>query len=567
MLEEISIKNFAIIDQLEVNFSNGMTVLTGETGAGKSIIIDAVGLLAGGRGSQHYIRTGENKAVLQGLFSIKNSRFTKSALDDLGIDYEDNNLILQREIYRNGKNICRINGMLVNTSSLKRVGETLVDIYGQNEHQALMQPEKHINLLDEYAHDEIKQTLNAYHDELVKYKKLKGAVNRKHNNEKEWAQRIDMLEFQTNEIKQADLQIDEESELISERDRLNNFQIINDNLKRGFTSIDGDEELSPLVMIGEAMTAIESIERIDDSFKNIAESIRNAYYALQDASGEISSELDNLEFDQDRLNEIELRLNLIYELKRKYGDSIQSIISYYDDINDELNQMKTNEQNSENIEGKLTDSINQLNQLGDHLKDIRHKASKKLIKDIHEQLSDLYMDKTKFDVRYQNLDKNQFGEDGIELVEFYIRTNPGEDMQPLSKIASGGELSRIMLALKTIFTRVQGLTSIIFDEVDTGVSGRVAQAIAEKIYTIGAKSQVLCITHLPQVAAMSDNQYFIEKNVDDNKRTETSVQELKNDQRIKELARMLAGNTITQLTLDHAKELLALADKQKSGIK
>lgn len=567
MLEEISIKNFAIIDQLKVDFSKGMTVLTGETGAGKSIIIDAVGLLAGGRGSQHYIRTGESKAILQGLFSISNSRFTKLILDDLGIDYEDDSLILQREIYRNGKNICRINGMLVNTSFLKKVGETLVDIYGQNEHQALMQPEKHIKLLDEYAHNKIKDTLESYHNELQNYKKLKSAVNKKHNNEKEWAQRIDMLEFQTNEIKEADLKVEEEEQLISERDRLNNFQIINDNLKKGFASIDGDEELSPLTMIGEAMSSIESIERIDDSFKNIAESIRNAYYSLQDASGEISSELDNLEFDQERLNEIELRLNLIYELKRKYGDSISNILDYYNEISNELNQMKTNEQNSENIEDKLNESINKLNSLGDKLKKIRHDASNTLTKDIHTQLSDLYMDKTKFDVRYQNLDKNQFGEDGIETVEFYIRTNPGEDMKPLSKIASGGELSRIMLALKTIFTRVQGLTSIIFDEVDTGVSGRVAQAIAEKIYTIGSKSQVLCITHLPQVAAMSDNQYFIEKNVDSNKRTETSVKKLKSDQRINELARMLAGNTVTKLTLDHAKELLVLADQQKSGIK
>ncbi|KRK58590.1 DNA repair protein RecN [Fructilactobacillus fructivorans] len=563
MLQEISIKDFAIIDQLEVNFYSGMTVLSGETGAGKSIIIDAVGLLAGGRGSSHFIRKGANKSILQGMFAIPTDGLTARVLDKFGIDHDDDTVILQRELYRNGRNVCRINGMLVNTNTLKQVGETLVDIYGQNEHQALMQPDKHIGLLDEFAGSNLKPTLKKYRNKYEKYLKLKKELNSKNKNEKEWAQRIDMLKYQVNEIEAADLTDGEEEDLIAERDRLNNFQAISDSLGRSFNDINGDESISPIDMIGDAMSALEDVERLDDEFKSISENVKNAYYTLQDASGEISNQIDTLEFDPDRLNEVEQRLNTIFELKRKYGDSIAQILKYYDKISGELAEMESDEKSGNNLEERYNAAVDELNHLGKELSKIRHQQAEKLTTEIHQQLADLYMDKTQFEVRFSNLPKDTFNRNGIEDVEFYIRTNPGEDMAPLAKIASGGELSRIMLALKTIFSRVQGVTSIVFDEVDTGVSGRVAQAIADKISAIGQKSQVLCITHLPQVAAMADNHDFISKHVDANNRTETSVQPLSGSERVKELARMLAGTTVTKLTMEHASELLNLANKQK----
>ncbi|WP_413627264.1 DNA repair protein RecN [Fructilactobacillus vespulae] len=565
MLKEISIKDFAIIDKLSIKYESGMTALTGETGAGKSIIIDAVGLLAGGRGSQHFIRAGENKAVLQGLFEVPKNGFTEARLDEFGIDHEDDDVILQRELYRNGRNVCRINGMLVNTSTLKKVGETLVDIYGQNEHQSLMQSDKHIYLLDEFIGTKIEKELAVYQEKYEEYLKLKKRIETKNQNEKEWAQRLDMLKFQVNEIEKADLINGEEEKLISERNRLNNFQMINQSLSMALANIEGDETLSPIDMIGQSMSEIENVEKIDEDFKQISENINGAFYMLQDATSAISNQLDSLEFDQGRLDEVEARLNTIYELKHKYGDSIQQVLEYYEKISVELSEMKSESANGDDLEAKLGHLKNDLIKRGEKLTKIRRKGSELLTKTIHQQLADLYMEKTVFEVHFKELSQGTFNKNGMESIEFYIQTNPGEEMQPLVKIASGGELSRIMLALKTIFSKLQGVTSIIFDEVDTGVSGRVAQAIANKIHHVSLKSQALCITHLPQVAAMADHQYFIAKHVDKNNRTETTITAINGSDRINELARMLAGTTVTKLTLEHAEELLQLADQEKSS--
>ncbi|USS89701.1 DNA repair protein RecN [Fructilactobacillus cliffordii] len=565
MLKEISIKDFAIIDQLAVNFDTGMTVLTGETGAGKSIIIDAVGLLAGGRGSQHFIRTGANKAVLQGLFLVPQDGIAEQKLDEFGIDHSDDNVILQRELYRNGRNICRVNGMLVNTTTLKKIGETLVDIYGQNEHQALMQADQHMDLLDEFIGDQLQPTLSEYQTDFRKYQKLTKELRNQSQNEKARAQRFDMLQYQVNEIEKADLTAGEEEELLKERDRLNNFQTISNSLNQSLADIEGDETISPLDMIGDSMSAIEAVERLGDEFKQIAENVKGAYYMLQDATGEIANQLDSLEFDQSRLDEVEARLNTIFELKRKYGDSVEQILAYYDKISAELADMQAENNSGNDLETQLKTVETGLNQLGAKLLQIRHQGAKELTHAIQQQLADLYMGKTEFEVRFNSLPAGHFNANGIETAEFYLRTNPGEAMLPLNKIASGGELSRIMLALKTIFSKVQGVTSIIFDEVDTGVSGRVAQAIADKIHGISLKSQALCITHLPQVAAMADHQDYIEKHVDKQGRTETSIEPITGKQRVDELARMLAGTTVTKLTIEHAQELLKLAEKAKQA--
>lgn len=565
MLQELSIKNFAIIDQLDVAFKNGMTVLTGETGAGKSIIIDAVGLLAGGRGSANFVRTDTDKAIIQGSFVFPTGGTTYRVLDELGIDHDDGSVILQREIHANGRNTCRVNGMLVNTSTLKRIGETAVDIHGQNEHQELMQPEKHLGMLDEFAGNKVAKLREDYTQKYAAYTELKATLESRRANEKEWAQHLDMLKFQVNEIETAQLQAGEENQLVAERDRLDNFQKINDALQQTQVILTGEETSAGANdQIGSAMQSMQAIADFDPAFKQIAASLETAYYALSDAVGDVSSQLDLLEWDEGRLDEIERRLDVINQLKRKYGDSEEQVLSYYDKIAAELKQMQSTDETADDLEDRVASQESVLLKLAEKLSKARQEAAKRLEKAIHGELTDLYMDKTVFAVHFTRSKTQALMSTGLDHVEFYLRTNPGEAMRPLAKIASGGELSRIMLALKTIFSESQGITSIIFDEVDTGVSGRVAQAIAEKISGIAQASQVLCITHLPQVAAMADHHYFIAKQVVAD-RTETSLTRLDESSRVDELARMSAGTQVTKLALEHAHELLKLAGEVKDS--
>ncbi len=563
MLLELSITDFAIIEHLDIEFQSGMTVLTGETGAGKSIIIDAVSLLAGGRSSHDFIRTGAKKAVIQGSFALDKQNLAYSILDQLGIDHSDGTVIIEREIFSNGRNSCRVNGILVNISNLKKIGETIVDIQGQNDHQDLMNVEKHINLLDEYAEPSIQNPLGDYRNTFDKYVKLKAINDKRLKNEKQWAQRVDMLNFQIHEIESAKLTPNEDTDLESERDRLNNFQRIHDALINSYQQIDSDEN-SSLDAIGSAMSNMQEIESLDKSFHEISENLSGAFYALQDAASQINDQLSNLEFDQSRLDAVEQRLDTISQLKHKYGDSVEQILDYESKIKKELADMQGTQNAQDNIASQLSNLKQELIQKSAKLSMIRKTAAANLEHEVAQQLADLYMGKAVFEV---HITENQvLNRNGRDSVEFYIQTNPGEKMLPLVKSASGGELSRIMLALKTMFARAAGVTSIIFDEVDTGVSGRVAQAIGNKIYTISTRSQVLCITHLPQVAAMSDQHFFIQKKVANN-RTTTSVQKLDNQNNIDEIARMLAGTEVTKLTREHAEELIKLANQEKAKIK
>ena len=554
MLQELSIKDFAIIDEIQISFQPKMTVLTGETGAGKSIIIDALGLLAGGRGSTEFIRKGEKKAVIQGLFTLPREANTYNILEEYGIDSEDGQIILQRDLYRGGRNICRINGMMVNLATLRKVGETLIDIHGQNEHQELMKPENHIDLLDEYD-KKTSELRNQYQVVYQNYRKLKLSMEKKEADEKAWAQRLDMLNFQVKEIGEAGLKINEEDELVEEKNKLDNFQAIHDALELSYQILSG-EKIDVVGNLGNAMNELSDVSDLSENLQEINTKISDAFYSLEDAARDISDELDSMEWNGERLNEIEERLELIHQLKRKYGDTIEDILHYHIRIVKELREMENAEQNSEKQERQLSEALEKVKELAIKLSKQRKKSAKKLEKMIHEQLSALYMDKAVFEVKFLN--NSKLYSKGIDKVEFYIQTNPGEEMGPLAKIASGGELSRIMLALKTIFSQKMGVTSIIFDEVDTGVSGRVAQAIAEKISQISNNSQVLCITHLPQVAAIADNHYYISKSVNDG-RTETSLKELDEKQKIREIARMLSGSEITELTLKHAEELIKMS--------
>jgi DNA repair protein RecN (Recombination protein N) len=557
MLQELTIDNLAIIKHLSLEFANQMTVLTGETGAGKSIIIDAVGLLAGGRGSQEFIRRGEEKLRLQGQFALTADPGLAALLDSLGIEYEDGTLIIMREIHRNGRNTIRVNGQLINTTMLRQIGAYLVDIQGQNEHQLLLQPEKHLGMLDQYASKQVQPLLTKYQQLYHDYSQLKAAVTKKQANEQQWAQRLDMLHYQVDEIGSAQLKADEEEQLTSERDRLEHFQQINNALQQAVATFN-DGEAPVLDQVATVMEAINGIAEFDDDYDSLSKSLNDAYYALQDVANQAGQQLDLLEFDDQRLAEIDQRLTVIGDLEHKYGDSVAKVLDYYAKIKMELDTMEAAADSNNDLEARLATAQEQLQTVGEELSRVRQQAAHQLAAQVHQQLAELYMAKADFEVHFAKQVSGTFTPTGIDEVEFYIRTNPGESMGPLAKIASGGELSRVMLALKTIFAANEGVTSIIFDEVDTGVSGRVAQAIADKIRLIAANSQVLCITHLPQVAAVAQHHFLIKKAVHD-ERTTTTVTSLAAAQRVNELARMLSGEKVTKLTKEHAQELLQMA--------
>lgn len=561
MLQELMIRDFAIISNLNVRFDDGMTVLTGETGAGKSIVIDALGLLIGGRGSTEFIRHQAKKCQLEGLFTLPKKHPVFEELENLGIETPDEQIIIQRDILANGKNTCRINGHLVNIATLKQIGRYLVDIQGQQDHQLLLQPDYHHVLLDCYAKDQIAKPLAEYQAIFSEYQQLAKELKDRKHNEKEFAQRMDMLQFQIQEIEAANLEEGEEERLREELNRLQHVRRIGEQLQLSYEALT-DEMQGGERALNVAMSAMNDIANLAGEYQQMAELLTNAYYTVTEVISDIDSAMDNLDVDEGRQDFVENRLMEIHGLERKYGEDIPAILRYYDDIVEEYTHATSYGDSVEELQQQVDRLEEQLQKQADKLSSIRHQASKQLAKDIAEQLKELYMEQAEFEVRFT---ETPLMRDGKEEVEFYITTNKGEEMKPLVKIVSGGELSRIILALKTIFTESRGITSIVFDEVDTGVSGRVAQAIAEKIYQIGEHSQVLCISHLPQVAAFANHQYYIRKDVEDG-RTEMHLTLLNDGERIDEIARMLSGTEVTELTREHAKELLDMVSKEKQKI-
>ncbi|MFJ7666124.1 DNA repair protein RecN [Lysinibacillus sp. NPDC097195] len=563
MLRELSIRNFAIIEDLTVSFSDGLTVLTGETGAGKSIIIDAVHLLAGGRGNSEFIRHGAKKAELGGLFQISSAAHpVYKKLEEAGIEIEEDSIILRRDLNDTGKSVCRVNGKLVPLSVLRDIGASLIDIHGQHENQELMDEKQHIHLLDQFADEQLAPILEKYSTQYNEYRALKKELATISIDEQLMAQRIDLYQFQMKELEDANLKLGEEDELVDERRRLMNFNKIFERSSAAYEAIQG--ETKGLDWIGTAMAALDDAAMIDEQFKEASESVTTAFYALQDAAYQVKNVLDELEFDPARLNEVEQRLALFQNLKRKYGSTVEDIIAYYEKIKTELNELLNRDEILQVKERKVLEMEAVLNVLAEELSHVRKEAANELSEAIMAELRELHMEKAKFIVNFDALP--YFDVNGKDQVIFYISTNVGEPPKSLPKIASGGELSRMMLALKTIFSSSNGVTSIIFDEVDTGVSGRVAQAIAEKIAAISVNSQVLCISHLPQVAAMADHHYFIKKEVEHD-RTFTSLAEIDTRARIEEVSRMMSGAEITDLTLQHATELLKMANERKKQMR
>ena len=555
MLLEISIKNFAIIEAISLNFEKGMTVLTGETGAGKSIIIDAMNMMLGARATTDVIRHGAPKAEIEGLFSVENSHALQMIFDEQGIELGDE-IIIRREILQNGRSVSRVNGQMVNLSVLRSIGQYLVDIHGQHDQEELMRPQLHIQMLDGFGDADFLELKQAYQTNFDAYRKMRKQLLEIKKNQEEHKARIEMLEFQMAEIESASLQPGEDLKLNQERDKLLNHKNIADTLTNAYTMLD-NEEFSSLASVRSAMNDMESLEEYDVEYREISNSLSESYYVLEDVTKRLEDIIESLDFDGNRLIQIESRLDLIHAITRKYGGNVDDVLMYFAKITEEYNLLTGNHLSSDDMEAELKKLEVSLVDLATKLASARHNLAQQLEIEIQQELKDLYMDKARFQVQFT---KGKFTREGNESVEFHISTNPGEDFKPLVKVASGGELSRLMLAIKSAFSRKEGKTSIVFDEVDTGVSGRVAQAIAQKIHKIGQNGQVLAISHLPQVIAIADYQFFIEKISNDHS-TVSTVRLLTVEERVEEVAKMLAGENVTEAALSQARELLQSKEK------
>ncbi|TMR48488.1 DNA repair protein RecN [Streptococcus pseudopneumoniae] len=555
MLLEISIKNFAIIEAISLHFEKGMTVLTGETGAGKSIIIDAMNMMLGARATTDVIRHGAPKAEIEGLFSVENSRLLQEIFDEQGLELGDE-IIIRREILQNGRSISRVNGQMVNLSVLRAIGQHLVDIHGQHDQEELMRPQLHIQMLDEFGDVAFWGLKETYQTSFDAYRKMRKQVLEVKKNQQEHKARIEMLEFQMAEIEAANLQAGEDLALNQERDKLLNHKNIADTLTNAYSMLD-NEDFSSLANVRSAMNDMESVEEYDPEYREISSSLSETYYVLEDISKRLEAIIEDLDFDGNRLMQVENRLDLLHTITRKYGGTVDDVLLYFAKITEEYNLLTGNNLSSEDMEAELKKLEVNLVDLAGQLASARHDLAQQLEAEIKQELQDLYMEKAQFQVRFS---KGKFSREGNEMVEFYISTNPGEDFKPLVKVASGGELSRLMLAIKSAFSHKEGKTSIVFDEVDTGVSGRVAQAIAQKIHKIGQHGQVLAISHLPQVIAIADYQFFIEKISNDHS-TVSTVRLLTVEERVEEVAKMLAGDDVTEAALTQARELLRNREK------
>lgn len=569
MILQLRILNFAIIEELQIEFHEGFNVLTGETGAGKSILLDALGLLLGERGSTDFIRHGQNKAEIEGLFSFRSNSIVASRLDELGIKSEDNTIVIRRDLTNHGKSICRINGHLVTIAMLKHIGETLINFHSQHDHQQLLQANRHLFWLDAFAGNALEAPLIEYQQTYREFIKLRKEIEQFNRNEKELAQRIDLLRYQTNEIEQAHLVKGENELLLEEKNKLVHAEKINKSVYGAYSAL--ADEQKTLDWLGVSMSHLEEVLHLDPELQKKFQQIEESFYLLDEITRDLGSYSDN-EFDANRLDEIEERLHLINSLKRKYGESIEEILAYNDTIKGELEQLE----NRETFQSELTTRIMKVRldliAKAKTLTQLRREAAKQLIEEVKSELDDLHMENAQFDVQIDDISYESEGQSldlaggeyGMNEVEFMITTNPGEPLKPLSRVASGGELSRLVLALRTVLARIDDVETLVFDEVDTGVSGRVTHAIGEKLIRISIDRQLLAITHHPQVASLADKHLLIEKHVI-GERTKTNVIKLNEGDRVLELARMIGGDQISRSATLHAAEMRRLGKQIKVG--
>lgn len=552
MLQSLSIKQFAIIDELEIQFGEGLTVLSGETGAGKSIIIDAIGQLIGMRASSDFVRHGEKKAIIEGIFDIDHAKEAHIVLEQIGIDLSEDFLIVKREIFNSGKSMCRINNTTVTLQDLRKVMQQLLDIHGQHETQSLLKQKYHIELLDRYAEGRYQQALDNYENTYSQHKEKVKELEELESADQALLQRLDLMKFQHDELKEAHLQEGEIEQLEIDIKRIQNSENLSHALNAAYATLTDEHAITDrLYELNSQLQIIDQI--LPETYQKLKEDVDQFYYTLEDAKHQIYDEINQTDFDEQYLNELESRMNLLNNLKRKYGKDIPELIKYTDKIEDEINKIENYEESTSQLRSEISELKQQLQKDGEVLSKERRIVARTLRDHIVEEIQNLQMKDVNLEIAFTRYDAPQ--QDGLERVEFLISPNKGEPLKSLNKIASGGELSRIMLALKSIFVNARGQTAILFDEVDSGVSGQAAQKMAEKMKQIASVIQVICISHLPQVASMSDHHLYISKHEKDD-RTTTQVQELSGEERVQEVARMISGATVTKLTLQNAKEMI-----------
>ena len=536
MIDTLHIKNIGIIDDLTVSFSDGFNVLTGETGAGKTLIIDSLVLLAGGRFSKDIIRTGQKNAIVEANILINNGE-------------EKNYVIVSREMNINGRNLCKIDGKMVTVNELKEYMKNIINIHGQHDNQVILDKTKHIEYVDKFAGKKLLNIKSEYEEEFNKRNNIKNELQNNYGDDKERQRKLDLLKYQLNEIECAKLRIGEDKELEEKRKIIINKELIKESLNKS------DYEISEVAFdsLGNVIKNLEKIEEFDKKYSDILMQIKDIYYQVEEISRDLSSLKEDEYFEEDDRQEIEERLDLIFSLKRKYGDSIEDILKYANELKKEIFDIENLEEHNKELKKQLENIEEILLNKSRIMHEIRIKISEDLENKITNELKDLEMKNAKFkvDIKYEeNGDYNKFG---LDKIAFLISTNVGDSYKELIKIASGGEMSRIMLGIKNILSDVDEVPILVFDEIDTGISGIAANRVADKLRKIAKKHQVLCITHLAAIAAKGENNYYVSKNVINNKTT-TCIKLLEEIEVLEEIARISSGE-VTEVSLEHAREL------------
>lgn len=555
MLLQLNVKNFALIDKLELSFDKGFTILTGETGAGKSILIDSINFVLGEKFSKDFIRTGEDSTYVEAIFSLEDN--ASLMLDAMGIEYEDK-VIFFRESFANGRNNARINGKSVLVSAMKEVGKELLDIHGQHNNQNLLDNAKHMDYLDSFI--DLRET-KEHRTFMEEYRNLLSLKDRlsdllgKSDREK----MLDYLKFQLDDIEKAKLREDEETELLQKFSMLSNSEKISTGLT-GTYELLGNEE-GVLDQLRSALKSLRGIEKVYEKVKDSVEGMDGAYYALEEILREITTYKDTVYYDQDELNEINERLYMYSGYKKKYGPEVKDVLQYYEKIRKEYEEISSAEELIEETKKQILVSTGKIRVLGKALHGKRVEGGKALSRKINGELKFVGLEKANFDVQIREI--QSISATGTDEVSFLISTNTGEPLKPLEKIISGGELSRIMLSMKVAFIDKDKTPSVIFDEIDTGISGRIAETVGEKMFSLSGGFQVFCVTHLPQIAAFSDNHLVVEK-MEEKDRTFTKVNKVDKEGKIRELAKMIGGSTISLATMKNAEDILEKTQSLKN---
>ncbi len=536
MVTTLHIKNVGIIDDLSLDLNEGFNVLTGETGAGKTLIIGSLAILAGGRFSKEMIRNGEEFSFVEANFYCPDN--------ELAID---NNIIVSREIHLNGRNLCKINGRLVTVNELKEFMSKILDIHGQHDSQLILNPMQHIIYLDKFIGKELEDNLNKYKVKLAEYNTLKQELKNTYGEDQEKERRLDLLRYQYNEIEQANLKENEEEELEEKHKMMQNAEKLKDNL----CEVDNELNENAVVAISNAIRSLEKIQDCGSKYTEKLSILKSSYYDIQELARDLSYMREDVNFDEEERNQIENRLDLIYSLKRKYGNTISEILKYSSKVEEEIHKIENLDEYHKKIKAKINVLKQELLEIANNMTNTRKKYAKELSTKINKELKDLEMPNARFEIQVDTADK--FYETGIDEVEFMICTNIGEELKPLVKIASGGEMARIILAIKNVLADVDEVSTLVFDEIDTGISGKASKAVAEKMKSIAKSHQVICITHLQSIAAKGDHNYYISKQTKENK-TYTQIKKLSEEETIEEIARISSGE-VTEIAKAHAQEL------------